>query len=358
MARRLLIVGSFGAIYLFWGTTYLAIAIGLQSIPPFVLMGFRSLCGGLILVALSASEISRVPRQAWLNAVLCGVLFFVGCHGVLAWAEQIVASGLAAIALATIPLWILLLDVLFPKKKRPGRYSLAAVVPGFIGVTIVAGQSIGAGHASLIAITALLLASLSWAIGTALSRAAPDNVSTTLLSGIQLSVGGVVLLAVAFLDGEMRDFALSAVSAHSLEAAIYLTVSGSVIGFAAYHWLLKNVATPLVTTYTFVNPVVAVVLGVTLWGEPLSAAMLIGAALVIVSILAMWAAENLASHPRPSGSPERPDLVKRKGPQLALEPLDGRGIAGYVPEPKLWARSHASWPREELSSCRRVRRGR
>jgi drug/metabolite transporter (DMT)-like permease len=358
MARRFLILGSFAAIYLFWGTTYLAIAIGLQSIPPFLLMGFRSLAGGLVLVALSASGIGRAPRRAWLNAAVCGVLFFVGCHGVLAWAEQTVASGLAAIALATIPLWILLLDFLFSRKDRPGRYALVAILPGFLGVAIVAGQSIGAGHASLIAIAALLLASLSWAIGTVLSRAAPDDVSTTLLSGMQLLVGGVVLFAVAFLDGEMRGFALSAVSARSLEAAIYLTVSGSVIGFAAYHWLLKNVATPLVATYTFVNPVIAVVLGVALWGEPLSAAMLIGAAFVVVSIVAMWGAENLARHPRSLGSLERPEIAKRKGPQLALEPLDGRGIAGYVPEPKLWAGSRASWPREELSSCRRVRRDR
>src|ERR1700752_4814457 len=146
MARRFLILGSFAAIYLFWGTTYLAIAIGLQSIPPFLLMGFRSLAGGLVLVALSASEISRVPRQAWLNAVLCGVLFFVGCHGVLAWAEQTVASGLAAIALATIPLWILLIDFLFAKRERPGRYSHAALLPGFFGVAIVAWHNIGTGH--------------------------------------------------------------------------------------------------------------------------------------------------------------------------------------------------------------------
>jgi drug/metabolite transporter (DMT)-like permease len=359
MTRRLLILGSFASIYLLWGSTYLAISVGLQSIPPFALMAARSLCGGLALIVLCGTEIVRASRRAWLNAAVCGLLFFVGCHGTLAWAEQTVASGVAAIALATIPLWILLIDVLFAKKDRPNPYTLFALLPGFVGVAIVAWQSIGAGRASLFAIVALLLASLSWAVGTVWSRSASNDVSTTLLSGMQLSVGGVVLVAIALLAGEMHGFVPAAVSARSLEAVLYLIVSGSVIGFAAYHWLLKNVATSLVATYTFVNPVVAVVLGAALLGEPVSAAMLIGALLVVVSVIAMWGTENLARRPAQSRSPcGRPDAEKRKGLQLALEPLDGRGIAGYVPKPKLWARSRETEPREEINSCRRARRGR
>jgi len=294
MTRKLLILGSFASIYLLWGSTYLAIAVGLQSIPPFTLMAFRSLLGGLVLIALCGREVARASLQAWLNAALCGLLFFVGCHGLLAFAEQTVASGVAAIALATIPLWILLIDFLFARDDRPGRLVLAALLPGFLGVAIVAWHSIGAGRASLVAILSLLLASLCWAIGTVLSRGTSANVSTTLLSGMQLSVGGAVLLAIAGLAGELRDFAPQAVSARSLEAAVYLTLSGSVIGFVAYHWLLKNVATPLVATYTFINPVVAVILGAAFLDEPVTASTILGAVLVIVSIVAMWGAENFA----------------------------------------------------------------
>ncbi len=335
MTKKLLMIGAFASIYLLWGSTYLAIAIGLQSIPPFMLMGFRSLCGGLVLIAFCGRDIARVSGRTWLNAALSGLLFFVGCHGLLAWAEQTVASGLAAIALATIPLWILLIDFLFAKSERPGRYSLAALLPGFFGVAIVAWHNIGTGQASLVAITALLLSSMSWAIATVLSRSSSDDGSSTLLSGMQLSIGGVALFVVAFLGGEMRDFTLTSVSARSVEATLYLIVSGSVIGFAAYHWLLANVPTSLVATYTFINPVVAVALGVAVLGEPVSAATLVGAVLVILSIIAMWAAENLKHGPAVSGELAGRDFPaeKRKGLQLALEPLNGRGIAGYVPKP-------------------------
>jgi drug/metabolite transporter (DMT)-like permease len=293
MARKFLIIGAFASIYLLWGSTYLAIAVGLQSIPPFILMGLRSLCGGLVLIALCGKEIARASGQAWLNAGLCGLLFFVGCHGTLAWAQQTVASGVAAIALATIPSWILLIDFLLSKKDRPRPYSLAALLPGFLGVAIVAWHNIGAGRASLVSIVALLLASLSWAIGTVLSRSTSEDGSTTLLSGMQLSVGGVVLFAIAFLTGETRDFVPTAVSLRSFEAFIYLTIAGSVIGFAAYHWLLKTVPTTLVATYTFINPVVAVALGVAVLGEPASTATISGAVLVVVSIIGMWVAENV-----------------------------------------------------------------
>src|SRR2546423_14250488 len=162
MARRFLIIGSFAAIYLLWGSTYFAIALGLQSIPPFLLMGIRSLCGGLILVALCGREIMNVPRQTWLNAALCGLLFFVGCHGVLALAQQTVPSGVAAIVLATIPFWILLIDFLFAREKRPAPSTLMALIPGFAGVALVAWQNIGENGVSLVPIFWLLGSAMSW----------------------------------------------------------------------------------------------------------------------------------------------------------------------------------------------------
>jgi drug/metabolite transporter (DMT)-like permease len=301
MARTLLIVGSFAAIYLLWGSTYFAIALGLQSMPPFLLMGIRSLCGGSILIGLGGRNAIDASGRTWLNAGLCGLLFFVGCHGILALAQQKVPSGIAAIVLATIPFWIVLIDFLIPHGARPEPRTLIALVPGFAGVAIVAWQNVSRNGVGVFPILLLLVAALSWSAGTALSRRTSGDGSSLSISGMQLSLGGIALFLISWLSGEMRHFAPNAVSTVSVEAAAYLIVAGSVVGFAAYHWLLDNVPTPLVSTYTFVNPVIAVLLGTTFLGEPLSAAMLFGGCLVIASVLAVWRIEH-----SPSRSPARP----------------------------------------------------
>jgi drug/metabolite transporter (DMT)-like permease len=302
MARRFLIVGSFTAIYLLWGSTYFAIALGLKTIPPFMLMGVRSLCGGLVLIALSGRELIHLSRRTWLNAGLCGLLFFVGCHGVLASAQQTVPSGIAAIVLATIPFWILLIDFVVPARDRPSRYILIALVPGFVGVAIVAWQNVANAGVSIVPIVWLLGAAFSWSSGTVLSRRTSSDGSSVLISGIQLSLGGVVLFVISFLAGEMQQFSPRAVSVGSLEAAAYLIVSGSAIGFAAYHWLLDNVQTSLVSTYTFINPIVAVLLGTMILGEPFSASIAVGTCLVIVSIIGIWVAEHSPAISRKQGT--------------------------------------------------------
>jgi drug/metabolite transporter (DMT)-like permease len=295
MTRRFLILGSFAAVYLLWGSTYFAIALGLKSLPPFLLMAVRSLCGGLILIALNGRELVQVSRRTWLDAALCGLLFFVGCHGVLAFAQQRVPSGVAAIILATIPFWILLIDFTFPQEKRPTPYTLMALVPGFAGVAIVASHSAGRNGVSVRPIVWLLAAALSWSIATVLSRRTSSGASSMLVSGLQLMIGGAVLFAISLIAGEMSGFSPRDVSTISLVAVAYLIISGSVIGFAAYHWLLNNVPTSLVSTYTFINPIVAVLLGTVILGEPFSISMLLGACLVIVSVIVMWRAEHAES---------------------------------------------------------------
>lgn len=295
MTRRFLILGSFAAVYLLWGSTYFAIALGLKSLPPFLLMAVRSLCGGLILIALNGRELVQVSRRTWLDAALCGLLFFVGCHGVLAFAQQRVPSGVAAIILATIPFWILLIDFTFPQEKRPTPYTLMALVPGFAGVAIVASHSAGRNGVSVRPIVWLLAAALSWSIATVLSRRTSSGASSMLVSGLQLMIGGAVLFAISLIAGEMSGFSPRDVSTISLVAEAYLIISGSVIGFAAYHWLLNNVPTSLVSTYTFINPIVAVLLGTVILGEPFSISMLLGACLVIVSVIVMWRAEHAES---------------------------------------------------------------
>ncbi|MFQ3456139.1 EamA family transporter [Bradyrhizobium sp. UFLA01-814] len=292
MSKRLLIVGAFAAIYLLWGSTYFAIALGLKSIPPFLLMGLRSLGGGLILIALNGADVTRVSRWNWLTAALCGVLFFVGCHGVLAYAQQSVPSGIAAIMLATIPFWVLLIDFLYPQTRRPATMTLVALLPGLAGVAIVGWQSAGQGHFSILPILLLLAAAFSWAVGTVLSRRTSDHGSPTLSSGMQLSIGGAVLFAISVASGELEGFSPRDVSAPSLAAVIYLAIAGSVIGFTAFRWLLDNVSTFMVSTYIFVNPIIAVLLGTLILGEPFSVTMLFGALLVIASVIIAWRAEQ------------------------------------------------------------------
>lgn len=304
MSRRFLVIGAFAAIYLLWGSTYFAITLGLKSIPPFLLMGLRSFCGGIVLLTMSGREVANVSLRTWAAACLCGLLFFVGCHGVLAFAQQSVPSGVAAIVLATIPFWILLIDTVFPGDQRPKPHALLALVPGFFGVGIVAWQNVEQAGISVLPVVWLLGAALSWSAGTVLSRNMSHETSAILLSGMQLSIGGVVLFAISWLAGEIDTFSPGDVSLTSLAAALWLIVSGSVIGFVAYNWLLENVATSLVSTYTFVNPVIAVLLGTVVLREPFSRMMLLGAGLVIISVIVIWRAERSGSR-RPSDEADR-----------------------------------------------------
>lgn len=303
MARTFLIVGAFASIYLLWGSTYFAIALGLKSIPPFLLMALRSSCGGLILIALNGRKITELSPRDWLNAGLCGLLFFVGCHGTLAYAQQMVPSGVAAIVLATIPFWIQLIDWLFPQGERPSPFILLALAPGIFGVGMIAWQDAGEAGTAITPIILLLASACSWSIATVLSRGTSTGQPSTLTSGAQLLVGGAVLFAISFATGEWQSFSPANISATSLEAALYLIIAGSVIGFAAYHWLLSNVPISLVSSYTFVNPVIAVLLGVYVLGEPFSTMMLLGTCLVVMSVAAIWLAENFGHATRAQFSP-------------------------------------------------------
>jgi drug/metabolite transporter (DMT)-like permease len=257
-----------------------------------MLMGLRSIGGGMILLALGWRGIADASTWTWVNAVICGVLFFLGCHGILAYAQQTVPSGIAAIVLATIPFWIVLLEYVVPGESRPSPWKLLALLPGFAGVALVAWQNVSERPVGAGPILLLLVSALCWAAGSLLSKRTSSETSGVSISGMQLTAGGVALLLVSFAIGEFHGFSPGAVSAASLAALVYLVVAGSVVGFAAYHWLLDNVSTTQVSTYTFVNPVVAVVLGWLFLGERLSPTMLLGAVMVVASVVAIWRAET------------------------------------------------------------------
>jgi drug/metabolite transporter (DMT)-like permease len=291
------LVAAFAAIYVLWGSTYLAVALGLRSVPPFLLMGGRAVAAGAILLGLSWRRTSGLPPAGvWPRAAAGGLLLFAGCHGALAYAQQHVPSGLAAVVLATIPFWIALLDFAAPTgaARRPRATSLLAMVPGLAGVALIAWRGAAAGDGAAVepAMVALLLgAAFSWAAGTVVSRQQAASTPALALSGMQLVCGGAVLLAAGALAGEVEGFALAEVSILSWAALAYLTLAGAVVAFTAYVWLLDHAPAPLVATYTFVNPVIAVALGWAVLGERPGAWTVIGMALVVGAVAAVWRLE-------------------------------------------------------------------
>jgi drug/metabolite transporter (DMT)-like permease len=280
-------MAAFAAIYFVWGSTFLAIRYAVETIPPFAMMAGRCLLGGAILVVLGLVRERDLPwptRREWGGAVVIGTLLFVGCHGVLAYAEERVPSGIAALCLATIPLFVPLLGWALPGGRPPSRRRTGAFVVGFAGVALlVASQGTGRGlHTG----DALLLvgSALSWAAGTVATRVVPVPRSPVLGAAMPLLAGGVILVAVAAASGELSSLHAAGVSGRSIGGLAYLVVFGTVLTFSAYVWLLRVVAPARVATYAFVNPAVAVVLGWAVAGESLTAGALIASAVIVAAV--------------------------------------------------------------------------
>lgn len=282
------VIGAFALIYFVWGSTFLAIRYALVSLPPFFLIGFRSTGAGALLfgwVLLKGGE--RLRWQDWRSAAVGGVLFFVFGHGSLSWAEQHVSSGLAAVVLALIPIWVVLLDWLRPGGTRPGWPILLGVAIGFAGLVAMVGLDSlsGGGTLDVFATVVLALSALAWATGTLYSRYHKLNASPAATSAMQLLIGGGLLLIIGTLSGEWPVLLAKPIAMQSIMALGYLIVVGSVITFSAYIWLLRVVSPASVATYAYVNPLVAVLLGWALAGERLTAQTLFGAAIVIAGVV-------------------------------------------------------------------------
>jgi drug/metabolite transporter (DMT)-like permease len=288
------VILAFATIYAIWGSTYLALALALQSLPPFLLVGARSVVGGLILLGIEQSRGGALPRaSAWMPAALGGLLLFVGCHGSLAYAQQYLPSGLAAVMIATVPFWFVLLNFALPVGRRPNIASLFGLIPGLVGVALIAWRRVSPGSSSVDPAMVLLLlgSALSWAAGSLVGQRRAAGVSAIALAGMQLVCGGAVLLAASGLVGEWKEVTLGGVSAMSWAGFAYLTLAGSVTAYTAYVWLLDRVPGSLVTTYTFITPIIALLLGWTFLGERLSAQMLLGTILIIASVILVWRLE-------------------------------------------------------------------
>jgi len=291
---KVAVPAAFAVIYLVWGGTYLAVALALHSIPPFLLMGSRSVVGGGLLLAAAWFGSRTVDAGTWVRAAICGLLLFVGCHGILAYAQQRVSSGLAAVLLATIPFWIAVIGAMMLGGQRPGWKQLGLIAVGLAGVTLVVlGRGKDTPGSTAYADIALLVAAaFSWAAGTTLSERWSPKDREVAFSGIALSAGGAVLVLMSAWRGEVTSFHINDVSGIAIAAWLYLTLAGTILAFAAYVWLLKQVSPALVATYTFVNPLIALALGWAVLGEKVGVAMALGALLVIASVGGLLAARR------------------------------------------------------------------
>jgi drug/metabolite transporter (DMT)-like permease len=286
---------ALGAVYLIWGSTYLAIRYAVETTPPFLMAAVRFIVSGGCLYGLRRLIGDPPPRPVeWRGATIIGILLLLGGNGGVVWAEQFIPSSLAALLVATVPLWMVLFDALPSGAPKPGFTAMIGILIGFAGVALLIGTvASDMTGASTFGAAALIVASLSWASGSIYGRSAVLPASQLLGTGMEMFAGGIALLLMSFVLGEWNHFTLHAVSSRSALALVYLTVIGSG-AFVAYLWLLRVAPTPLVATYAYVNPLVAVLLGHFLAHETLSWRIGIAAALVIGSVVTVSAAKRPA----------------------------------------------------------------
>ena len=279
---------AFATIYLVWGSTFLAIRVGVREVPPFLLAAFRFLIAGLVLYLWTIARGERSPTaRQWLSAFALGVLIFVGDYGLLFWAEQRVPSGIAAVMLATIPAFMALSEILFLGTQRMTLRLALALLIGLGGVGVLMSRSLNLGGAPVDTrgAVALIIAAIGWSVASILTRKLPLPDSKVMSSGAQMLAGGVLLTLTAAGLGEFRGFRPSAVSFEAWVSLLYLIVAGSIIAYTAYVWLIHHESPTKVGTYAYVNPVVAVLIGYFLGGEPLGPRTILGSACVLVSVV-------------------------------------------------------------------------
>lgn len=301
--RALLVVGALAIVYVVWGSTYLGIALGLETLPPFTLAGARFLVAGAILYLLAGGPRLRPDRRQWAFAALTGILLLAVGNGGVTWAQQTVPSGIASLVIASIPLWIALIDrIAFGSRLSPT--AVAGIALGFGGVALLLGPGSG-GDVDPAGGLVLLLAAIGWSVGTLLSRGQRLTVPPLAGAGMQMLCGGALLLVAAAASGELAEVDLSELSARSAGALAYLVVFGSIVAFSAYVWLLRNASTSLVATYAYVNPVVAVMLGAVFLDEAVTARTLLAGGVVVAAVALIVSSQGRARARATAPAPPR-----------------------------------------------------
>lgn len=297
---RSLVLLAFAIIYIVWGSTYLAIRVVVETIPPFLSAASRFLVAGAMLMGFLKLRGVALPNSSqWRHSLVSGLLLTVGGNGLVVWAEQSISSGLAALLVALTPVWFALLDWLRPGGKQPQAKTIVGIAIGFTGVILlVTGRSLpgsGGQQSSLWAASAVIVAGFLWAVGSLFSKYSPNHGSPWMNAAAQMICGGAGLSVVAFCTNELPRTEFSAISVHSWIAWLYLVLFGSWVGFTAYVWLLR-VSTPArISTYAYVNPVIAVLLGWIVLDETITARMAWGALVVLAGVITITLPASILS---------------------------------------------------------------
>jgi drug/metabolite transporter (DMT)-like permease len=288
-SMRTLLIVAFAMVYIVWGSTYLAIRVAVETMPPFLMAGARFLIAGVMMFSwLRLKGVAMPDKKQWLHAAIAGLLMLFAGNGLVVWAEQTVSSSLAALLVALTPVWFALLEWARPAGKRPAMYTWVGIVVGFIGVVLlVTGHNSSSINASQNpwGLAALVVAGLSWAAGSLWSRYHAKPESPWMNAALQMLCGGVALLLLSVAHGEPARFHFAQVSMQSWLSLLYLIVFGSWIAFSAYVWLLKVSPPARVATYAYVNPVIAVLLGHLLLGEALGVRAVWAAAIILAGVI-------------------------------------------------------------------------
>lgn len=285
------IVFAFFAVYVIWGSTYLAIKYTVETLPPFTMAGVRFLVSGIMMMAIARFHGEKLPTGAeWKSAGIVGMLMLLCGNGIVMWAEQSIPSGITSVLVSITPFWMVFFDWIRPNGTKPGTASMVGIVVGFVGVAILimSRKSGTAGEISLLAASSVLFSSFCWAAGSIYSRYGNLPKSAIMATGTQMLAGSVFLLAAGAILGEPRRIDAARVSTHSILALAYLIVFGT-IAFVCYLWLLRNVSVAAVATTNYVNPVVALLLGCIIDKEPFTvrdfaASVLVIGAVVVISV--------------------------------------------------------------------------
>ena len=309
---RVKLLAAFAAIYIIWGSTYLAIKYAVESVPPFLMTGVRFLVAGAVLYGWSAlrrrpvsdAGPPRAPadtRRVWRDAFVVGALLIVGGTALVGWAERDVPSGITSLVLATTPLFMVLLESA-GARTAPARRVLIGVAVGLVGLGVLVAPSFsstGTG-VSVLGIGALTLSALSWSIGALYSRRAALPASPARSTGMQMIAGALLSIIAGFAIGEHRELEVAAITTASALAVAYLVIAGALIGFSAYLWLMRVSTPSRVATHAYVNPIVAILLGWAVAGESVSASTLIAMAVIVAAVVVIVSAPSAArSTPQP-----------------------------------------------------------
>ena len=312
---RAQLVLAFVAVYVVWGSTYLFIRFAVETLPPFLMGGVRFAVAGAILYLWAKVRGEPTPaRVEWRGAAIAGLFLLLGGNGAVVWAEQRVPSGITALLVATVPVWMVLLDWLRPGGMRPRSGVFVGLALGLVGLGLLVGRgALGADSqgADLAGAAVLLVGSILWATGSLYVRHSHHPSSAIMANAVQMLAGGGALLIVGLAAGELGRFDLAAASTRSLLSLLYLVVAGSLIGFTAYTYLLQVTTPAKASTYAYVNPVVAVLLGWAFAGEAITARTLVAAAVILAGVaiitMAGGARSATATKAGASGPSDRDD---------------------------------------------------